>query len=101
MTVCIGWRTETGHSFQGWVVEADVQGVRTMAILSRATRRTRASLRTLVTSGAGGLALALIVALAFPSLAFANVTLTQISSDPDNPIPPLVVIGPYEPTAKS
>jgi hypothetical protein len=26
---------------------------------------------------------------------------TQISSDPDNPIPPLVVIGPYEPTAKS
>jgi len=53
-----------------------------MAILSRATRRTRASLRSLVTSGAGGLALALIVALAFPSLAFANVTLTQISSDP-------------------
>src|SRR5690242_10286989 len=71
-----------GIPFQGWVVEDDIQGVRTMAVLSRATRRTRASLRTLVTSGAGGLALALVVALAFPSLAFANVTLTQISSDP-------------------
>src|SRR5579859_5562289 len=58
---------------------------RRMSSLSHATSRTHASLRSLrslATAGAVGLTLALMVGLAFPMLAFANVTLTQISSDP-------------------
>lgn len=52
-----------------------------MASRTRATWRTHESLRSSAAGGAA-LALALILALAFPSVALANVGLNQISSDP-------------------